>query len=77
MSEETRRDQTGEVTHLWELLHQESYLPEEAAEVLNLPERLILKSAFGGELRARIVNGDVIDISRTDLVAWLKWRASH
>lgn len=77
MSEETRRNQTGEVSHLWELLHQERYLPEEAAEVLNLPERLILKSAFGGELKARIVNGEVIDISRADLVSWLRWRDSH
>ena len=77
MSEETHVDRPAEVTHLWELLHQESYLPEEAAEVLNLPERLILKSAFGGELKARIVNGDVIDINRSDLVAWLKWRETH
>ena len=69
--------QTQERTELWDLLHQEVYTPQQAAEVLNLSERIILKSAYGGELKAVIINGDVVEITRTDLVAWLKWREGH
>ncbi|MCO5215360.1 MAG: helix-turn-helix domain-containing protein [Thermomicrobiales bacterium] len=70
-------DNTQNTSHLWELLHQEVYSPEEAAEVLNLRESMLLKAAFGGDLKATIVNGDVISIARTDLVAWLKWREQN
>jgi len=77
MSDDTRVDQSLRGSHYWDLLHQDSYSPEEAAEVLNLSERLILKAAFGGELKAEIVNGDVVDITRTDLVRWLHWRQTH
>lgn len=67
-------DNAQNTSHLWELLHQEVYSPEEAAEVLNLRESMLLKAAFGGDLKATIVNGDVVSIARTDLVAWLQWR---
>lgn len=63
-----------DVDKLWELLHQEVYSPREAAEVLNISERIILKDAFGGDLKATIINGDVVSVTRTDLVAWVKWR---
>lgn len=77
MSEEPRVDGTAAAEHYWDLLKQQSYSPEEAAEVLNLPKRLILTAAFGGDLKAEIISGDVIDITRTDLVAWLLWRERH
>jgi hypothetical protein len=77
MSDETRVDQSPSSSHYWDLLHRESYTPREAAEVLNLSERIILSAAFGGDLNATIVNGDVVDISRTDLVRWLQWRENH
>lgn len=77
MSDGTQADGTERGSHYWDLLRQESYSPEEAAEVLNLSERLILSAAFGGDLKAEIVNGDVVDITRTDLVRWLQWRENH
>lgn len=77
MSDDTRAVPTGREEHYLQLLHQDSYSPDEAAEVLNIPERFILKAAFGGELKAEIVNGDVVDITRTDLVRWLVWRQTH
>lgn len=66
-----------EVGHYEQLLHQTAYSPHEAAEVLSVPERFILKAAFGGDLKAEIVNGDVIEITRTDLVAWLRLREAQ
>lgn len=77
MSEETRMEETSEVDQLWDLLKQEVYTPEEAARVLNVKEDLLLRNAFGGDLKATIVNGDVISFARTDLVQWLIWRQSH
>ena len=72
MSEELNLNK--DVDELWDLLHKEVYTPREAAEVLNVSERLILKAAFGGELKAVIINGDVVEVTRTDLVAWVRWR---
>lgn len=65
-------DQVNNESELWDLLHQEVYTPQEAAEVLNISERVILKAAYGGELEAVIVNGDVVEVTRTNLVAWVK-----
>lgn len=77
MTDEIRVDETTTHGDLYELLHQEKYTPEEAAHVLNMRLRTILAAAFGGDLKAEIISGDVISITRTDLVAWLKWRENH
>lgn len=74
MSDDIRTEQPVEGNQLWDLLNKEQYTPEEAARVLNLREDLILRAAFGGDLKATIIHGDVISITRTDLVAWLQWR---
>lgn len=66
-----------DANHLYDLLKMEVYTPQEAAEVLNMSERLILSAAYGGDLKAVIVNGDVVEVTRTDLVAWLKARDSR
>lgn len=65
-----------EVSRIEELLKQETYTPEEAADVLNMRQRTIFSAAFGGELKARIVNGDIVEITRTDLVDWIRRRES-
>lgn len=64
----------GEISRIEELLKQEKYTPEEAADVLNMRQRAIFSAAFGGELKAKIVNGDVVEITRTDLVDWIRRR---
>lgn len=63
-----------DIDDLMHLLHLDVYTPQEAAEVLNISERLLLKAAYGGELRAVIINGDVVEVTRTDLLDWVKRR---
>lgn len=77
MTYDSHSDQAAKIDYLWSLLHQEIYTPEQAAEVLNLRENLLLKAAFGGDLKAEIVNGDVLGIKRADLVHWMQWREQH
>ena len=79
MDDQNRVDGTDatkerELTRIEELLKSESYTPDEAAEVLNMRQRAIFSAAFGGELKAKIVNGDIVEITRSDLVDWLRRR---
>ena len=67
-------DEQTQVSHIEELLKKEEYTPEEAAEVLNMRQRTIFASVYGGELKAKMVGNDIVSISRTDLVAWLRSR---
>lgn len=67
-------EQTGEVGRFESLLKKDTYTPQEAAEVLQMRERTILSAAYGGELKARIINHDVVSINRGDLIAWLRSR---
>lgn len=55
-----------------ELLHKERYTPAEAAETLNIRQRRLFSAVFGGELDAHVVNGDVVFITRTALVKWIR-----
>lgn len=77
MTAEFSQDDLKDVNRLYELLKQEVYTPEEAAEVLNMKQRTIFSAAFGGELKAEILNGDVISVTRTDLVNWLQRRENQ
>ena len=61
--------------HIEALLHQDTYTPEEAAEVAGIPLRTVRAAAFRGDLKARIVGHDIISIERGDLLAWLQDRA--
>lgn len=74
MDDRKPEDLKKDVGRAEELLHKESYSPQEAAEVLQMRERTILSAAYGGELKARIVNHDVVSIDRADLIAWLRSR---
>lgn len=67
-------DLKKDIGRVEELLRKDSYSPHEAAEVLQMRERTILSAAYGGELKARIVNHDVVSIARGDLIAWLRTR---
>ena len=62
------------IDELINLLHLEMYTPKEAAAVLHMDEDLILNAAFGGELKAVIINGDVVEMSRADLISWIQSR---
>lgn len=67
-------DEDREISRIEELLRHEEYTPEEAAEVLNLRQRTIFSAVYGGELKAKMVGNDIVSISRSDLVAWLRRR---
>jgi len=64
----------AEVGRIESLLKKETYSPQEAAEVLGMRERAINAAAFGGELKAYIVNHDIVSIDRADLIDWLRRR---
>lgn len=72
--EDVTADEQKEVSHIEELLKKEEYTPEEAAEVLNMRQRTIFASVYGGELKAKMAGNDIVSISRTDLVAWIRSR---
>lgn len=77
MTEEVRAENNRQGDQLWDLLHQEVYTPQQAAQVLNLSERIILSAAYGGDLKATIIKGDVVEMTRTDLVDWLQRRENR
>lgn len=69
-----RGPEPRDISRIEELLNQEHYTPAEAAEVLNMGQRTILSAAYGGELRATMVGHDIVSISRSDLVDWIRRR---
>lgn len=66
------QDETRDMSRIEELLNQETYTVPEAAEVLNMGQRRILSAVYGGELKATMAGHDIVSISRTELVAWLR-----
>lgn len=68
------QEHEAEVNRIESLLKQETYSPQEAAEILGMRERAINSAVYGGELKAYIVNHDIVSIDRTDLIAWLRRR---
>ena len=56
---------------LQELLLQETYTPEEVAELLEIGLNIVRHAAFTGELRAQIAGHDIISIRRDDVLAWV------
>jgi len=57
---------------LHELLQQDQYTPEEVAELLEIGLDVVRHAAFSGELRAQIVEHDIISIRRDDIIAWVR-----
>ena len=48
--------------------------PEELAELVDIPLSVIRTAAFAGQLKAKIVNHDIISINRDDALSWLASR---
>lgn len=59
---------------LVELMLQDSYTPEELATLLEMDVNLIRQAAYNGRLEARIVDHDIISISRAAALRWLEER---
>lgn len=64
-----------ERNRLLELLHHNHYSPKELASVLGMDVHLILHDAQSGQLKAYIVDHQVIDICREDVIDWLRQRS--
>jgi hypothetical protein len=56
---------------LYELMWQDRYTPEEAAELLQIGIDVLRHAAFTGELSAQIIEHDIISLQRDDVLAWL------
>ncbi len=59
---------------LFELLHHDHYSPDELARVLGMDVKVILHDALRRELKSYIVNHQVLDIRREDVLEWLQTR---
>jgi hypothetical protein len=57
-----------------ELLLQDTYTPEELATLLEMDVNLIRHSAYTGQLEARILDHNIISITRTAALRWLDSR---
>ena len=57
---------------LYELMWQDRYSPEEAAELLQIGLDVLRHAAFTGELPAQIIEHDIISLQRDDVLAWLE-----
>lgn len=54
-----------------ELLQQDRYTPEELATLLDMNVNVIRDACFEGRMKCRIVNHDIISITRADALEWL------
>ncbi len=74
MSEANNPADARDMSRIEELLNQDHYTPAEASEVLNMSRRTILAAVYGGELKATMAGNDIVSISRSNLVDWLRRR---
>lgn len=65
--------ETSDHTHksMDELFAAEELSPEELSELIRVPVDVICSAAFAGDLKAKIVNHDIISINRDDALAWM------
>lgn len=54
-----------------EMLHHDSYSPEELARLLEIPLDNVHRAAMSGQLKAYIVDHHIIAIRRADVITWL------
>jgi RecA/RadA recombinase len=74
MNTDSPESDKPELSRIESLLRQESYTPEQAAEILDMSLRSVHSAVFRGHLKAHVVNHDIVSIDRSDLIAWLRDR---
>jgi hypothetical protein len=57
-----------------DLLHKEIYTPEELSDLTGIGLNTIRTAIFRHELKANIVNHDIINVRRSDALEWLNQR---
>ena len=55
---------------LAELMTQDDYQPEEAAELLGMDVDVIRHAVFSGRLKAQVVGHHIVSIRREDVLEW-------
>ena len=63
--------QTSHDTRFDILFHKDWYTLDEVAYLLGQPKSTIASAAMSHQLKAMIVDHDIISIRRSDLLAWL------
>ncbi len=56
------------------IIKKERYSPQELAAVTGLDVDFINVEIHKGQLRAKVVDHDIIDIARADVIAWMRRR---
>jgi hypothetical protein len=56
------------------VMRQESFTPQELADLLEMPLSHINHEAFSGRLKADIVNHDIVALHRADILDWMHRR---
>jgi hypothetical protein len=57
---------------IYELLQHDVYTPEEVSRLLGIDVNVVRTAAFEGELRAHIVEHDIISMRREDVLDWFQ-----
>ena len=58
------------------LMHQDAFTAQELAEMLDRPVELVTDAVYDGRLKAVVVDGKIVEISRQDALAWLAEEAT-
>ena len=63
-------------TNNWaeKVIQQDSYTPEELAELLDLDEGLIKQEVHKGRLRGNKIGNDIVDVPRDAAIEWMNRR---
>jgi hypothetical protein len=56
---------------LYSVLLNDRYSVEDLSRLLDIDRKRIEQAVFRGELAAKVVNHQIIDIARSDAIAWL------
>ncbi|CAN5612476.1 hypothetical protein BH24CHL4_BH24CHL4_09940 [soil metagenome] len=57
-----------------QLLAEDSYTPEEVAKLLGMSVNVIRDACHEGDLKSKIVDHDILSITRSDALEWLESR---
>jgi hypothetical protein len=56
------------------LIHQDTYTPEELADILDMDEGLIKQEVNRGNLKGNMIGNDIVDIPRESVLEWMDRR---
>lgn len=57
-----------------QMLTQDVFTPEELSDLMGIGVETIETAVFGGQLRATVINHQILGIERSDALQWLRER---